>query len=70
MDLGECGAQCGKTSVSLWHNKQNHTNMTSDTISDGTQNVAADLRGALRELKEVLAGKKQLNTLESLLDEL
>lgn len=44
--------------------------MTSDTISDGTQNVAADLRGALRELKEVLAGKKELNTLESLLDEL
>lgn len=42
----------------------------SDSISDSTQNIAADLRGALRELKEVLAGKKQLNTLESLLDEL
>ncbi len=42
----------------------------SDSISDGTQKVTADLRGALRELKEVLAGKKQPNTLDSLLDEL
>ncbi len=42
----------------------------SDTISDGTQKIADDFRGALRELKEVLAGKKQLNTLESLIDEL
>ncbi len=42
----------------------------SDSITDGTQKVAEDLRGALRELKEVLAGKKQLNTLDSLLDEL
>ena len=42
----------------------------SDSISDGTQKVAADLRGALRELKEVLAGKKQLNTLDNLLNEL
>ncbi len=41
-----------------------------DSISDGTQNIAADLRGALRELKEVIAGKKQLNTLDSLIDEL
>ena len=42
----------------------------SDSITDGTQKVAEDLRGALRELKEVLAGKKQLNTLDRLLDEL
>ena len=41
-----------------------------DSVSDGTQNIAADLRGALRELKEVIAGKKQLNTLDSLIDEL
>ena len=42
----------------------------SDSISDGTQKVAADLRGALRELKEVIAGKKQPNTLDNLLNEL
>ena len=41
-----------------------------DSVSDDTQNIAADLRGALRELKEVIAGKKQLNTLDSLIDEL
>lgn len=41
-----------------------------DSVSDSTQNIAADLRGALRELKEVIAGKKQLNTLYSLIDEL
>ncbi len=44
---------------------------SSDSISDDeTQKVAADLKGALRELKEVIAGKKQLNTLDSLIDEL
>ncbi len=43
---------------------------SSDTISNDTQKIAKDLRGALRELKEVLAGKKQLNTLDSLIDEL
>lgn len=42
---------------------------SSDSISDESQNIAADLRGALRELKEVIAGKKQLNTLDSLIDE-
>ena len=32
---------------------------SSDSISDDeTQKVAADLKGALRELKEVIAGKK------------
>ena len=41
-----------------------------DSVSDDTQNIAADLRGALRELKEVIAGKKQLNTLDSLIDKL
>ncbi len=41
-----------------------------DSIVDDTQKVAADLRSALRELKEVLAEKKQLNTLDSLIDEL
>ena len=43
---------------------------SSDSISDESQKIAAVLRGALRELKEVIAGKKQLNTLDSLIDEL
>lgn len=43
---------------------------SSDLISDETQKITADLRGALRELKEVIAGKKKLNTLDSLIDEL
>ena len=43
---------------------------SSDCISDETQKITADLRGALRELKEVIAGKKKLNTLDSLIDEL
>ena len=42
----------------------------SDSIVDDTQKVAADLRGALCELKEILAEKKQLKTLDSLIDEL
>ena len=41
---------------------------SSDSISDDSQKIAAELRGALRELKEVIAGKKQLNTLDSLID--
>ena len=43
---------------------------SSDSISDESQKIAAELRGALRELKEVIAGKKQLKTLDSLIDEL
>lgn len=43
---------------------------SSDSISDDSQKIAAELRGALRELKEVIVGKKQLNTLDSLIDEL
>lgn len=43
---------------------------SSDFISDETQKITADLRGALRELKEGIAGKKKLNTLDSLIDEL
>lgn len=43
---------------------------SSDSISDESQKIAAELRGDLRELKEVIAGKKQLNTLDSLIDEL
>lgn len=43
---------------------------SSDSISDETQKITADLRGALRELKETIAGKKKLNTLDSLIDEL
>ena len=43
---------------------------SSDSISDESQKIAAELRGALRELKEVIAGKKQLNTLDSPIDEL
>ena len=42
----------------------------SDSVSENTQNIAEDLRGALRELKEVIAGKKQLNTLDKLINEL
>lgn len=42
---------------------------SSDSISDESQNIAAELRGALHELKEVIAGKKQLNTLDSLIAE-
>lgn len=41
-----------------------------NTISDDNQNVAMELRGALRELKDVIAGKKQLNTLDKLINEL
>ena len=41
----------------------------SDSVSENTQNIAEDLRGALRELKEVIAGKKQLNTLDKLINE-
>ena len=43
---------------------------SSDPISDDSQKIAAELRGALRELKEFIAGKKQLSTLDSLIDEL
>ena len=43
---------------------------SSYSISDDSQKIAAELRGALRELKEVIAAKKQLNTLDSLIDEL
>lgn len=43
---------------------------SSDSISDETQKITDDLRGALRELKEAIAGKKKLNTLDSLIDEL
>ena len=43
---------------------------TSDAVTGGSQNIAEDLRGALRELKEFIAGKKQLNTLDNLIDEL
>ena len=42
----------------------------SDPISDDSQKIAAELRGALRELKEVIARKKKLSTLDSLIDEL
>lgn len=38
---------------------------SSDSISDETQKITADLRGALRELKEVIAGKKKLNNASS-----
>ena len=41
-----------------------------DSISKDKQNVAAELKGALQELKEAIAGKRQLQTLDSLIDEL
>lgn len=40
-----------------------------DTYSDSSKRIAEDLRGALRELKEVIAGKKQLYTLDNLINE-
>lgn len=43
---------------------------SSESISDESQKIAAELRGALRELKEVIARKKKLSTLDSLIDEL
>lgn len=43
---------------------------SSDPISDDSQKIAAELRGVLRELKEVIAKKKKLSTLDSLIDEL
>ena len=43
---------------------------SSDSVSDSTQNIAEDFRGALRELKDVIAGKKQLNTRDKLINEL
>lgn len=43
---------------------------SSDPISDDSQKIAAELRGALRELKEVIARKKKLSTLDSLIDKL
>lgn len=43
---------------------------SSDSISDDSQKIAAELRGVLRELKEVIARKKKLSTLDSLIDEL
>lgn len=44
--------------------------MPSDSVSENAQNIAEDLRGALRELKDVIAGKKRLNTLDNLINEL
>ena len=41
-----------------------------NTISDDSKQIAEDLRGALRELKEVFADKKQLKTLDNLINEL
>lgn len=41
-----------------------------DLVPDNTQKIIADLKGALRELKEVIAGKKQLGTLDDLINEL
>ncbi len=43
---------------------------TSSSPSTDAQDIIADLRGAIYELKEVLAGKKQLSTLDNLIDEL
>jgi hypothetical protein len=43
---------------------------STDSFSDNTQKVAADLRAALKELKEVIAGEKQTNPIENLLNEL
>ena len=43
---------------------------SSDPISEDSQKIAAELRGALRELKEVIARKKKLSTLDSLIDKL
>ena len=42
----------------------------SDSISDGNESLVEDFRGAIRELKDVIAGKKQLKSLDKLIDEL
>jgi antitoxin (DNA-binding transcriptional repressor) of toxin-antitoxin stability system len=42
----------------------------SDSILDGNESLVEDFRGAIRELKDVIAGKKQLNSLDKLIDEL
>lgn len=44
--------------------------VNSNTISDDNQNVALELRGALRELKDVIEGKKEFKPLDSLINEL
>lgn len=44
--------------------------ITSDDVVSNKRDLAAELRGALQEVKEHIEGEKQLQTLESLLDEL
>ena len=39
-------------------------------ILESNQNIATELRGAIRELKEVIEGKKKFKSLDSLMDEL
>ncbi len=41
-----------------------------ETAPKDTRDVALELRGALRELKEVVAGKKKFGSLDKLIDEL
>lgn len=46
------------------------TPVDADDAADNKRDLIADLRGALHETKEYLAGKRQMQTLESLIDEL
>ena len=44
--------------------------ITEDDIVINKRDLAAELRGALMEAKESLEGKRKLNTLDNLIDEL
>ena len=44
--------------------------ISSDDIVSNKRDLAAELRGALQEVKDHMEGKKQLQSLDSLLDEL
>lgn len=46
------------------------TPVDADVPEEEKRDLASDLRGALRETKEYMAGKRQLQTLDSLIDEL
>ena len=44
--------------------------ISSDDIVSNKRDLAAELRGALQEVKDHMEGKKQLQSLDSLLEEL
>ena len=44
--------------------------ITADDVVVNTRDLTEELRGALREAKEAMQGKRKLNTLDSLINEL